>query len=63
MHHRIYDVIVDNKVVAILDERPLHMSCPVHEKQGNGECRANPHHEADEEREPNQQVPIVYQEG
>ena len=55
-------MVVDDEVVGVLDERPVHMRRPVHEEQRHAERRAPAHQEADEQREPDQQVTVADQE-
>lgn len=60
---RIDDVVVDNEVVPVLDERPIHMRRPIHQQERHREYGADPHHQADEERKPDKQMTVADQKG
>lgn len=49
---------VDNQIVLVLDERPIHVGKPVDDHQHHTETGTHAHHEAGEQRQPNQQVAI-----
>src|ERR1700689_2321599 len=55
---RIDDVIVDDEIILALDERPIHVRGPVHQHQRYAERCTDADHQADQQREPDQQVAI-----
>jgi hypothetical protein len=62
-HARVHDVKIDDEIVPVLDEREVHVRHPVDEHEHDAEACAHTHHEADEERQSDQQVPPGHQEG
>ena len=59
---RIDEMKIDDEVVAILDERPVHVGEPVDDHQQDAEARADTHHQPREQRETDQQMPVLDEE-
>ena len=47
----------------VLDERPIHVREPVDDHQDHAEGRADTYHQAKEQRQADQQMPILDEEG
>jgi len=62
-HAGIDQVIVDNEVVGVLDERPIHVREPVGDHETHAEGRADTDHQAGEQRQADQQVAVLHLEG
>ena len=62
-HAGIDQVIVDDEVVGVLDERPIHVREPVSDHQDHAEGGADAHHQAGEKRQADQQMSILDEEG
>ena len=62
-HRRVDDVVVDNEVVRILDERPIHVCCPIDQQQRHTERRTHANHQPEQKRKSYEQVPVAHQEG
>ena len=55
-HDRVDHVLVDDEVVLVLDERPIHVGHPVGHQQRDPAHRAHAHHQAGEQREADQEM-------
>jgi hypothetical protein len=58
-HAAIDEVIVDDEVVGVLDERPIHVRKPVDDHQQHAEARRHAHHQAGEQRQADQQMAVL----
>src|SRR5581483_2193175 len=56
-------VIVDDEVVGVLDERPVHVGEPVGDHQKHAEGGADAHQQSGEQRQTDQQVAVLDHEG
>src|ERR1044072_7386857 len=56
------EVIVEQKVVLVLDEWPVHVGHPIDQHQQHAEAGADADHESDDERKADQQVAVLHQE-
>src|SRR5262249_61570891 len=60
---RVYDVVVDDEVVRVLDVRKVHVCQPVDEHQEDAKGGTDPAHQPNKERNADHQMPESNQKG